>query len=136
MFNKLNYTYISMFLSIRWLFHSANWDVGRIIPLQVEFSQHKFIPQCFYCVKYIINVLTLILQVIMKLDCKPHWRGTWFGFCLSHLCSLICVTQHQKCSLPGRTAVHFHMFYILCINRMCKVFLKRPTVAFECINVI
>jgi hypothetical protein len=72
MLNKLNYMYISMFLSVSRLFNSVSGDVGQIIPMQLEFPQLKLIPQCFCFVKYIISVLLLVLQVIVKLDYKPH----------------------------------------------------------------
>jgi uncharacterized membrane protein YesL len=80
MLKKLNYMYISMFLSVSRLFVSVSWDVGRIFPVQLEFPQPKFIPQCFYFIKYIIHVLIVILQVMMKSDVKPHRRGRYSDF--------------------------------------------------------
>lgn len=120
-FNNLIYMYINMFLSVSWLFHSASWDVGWIIPLQLEFPQLKFIPQCFYFVKYIINVLILVLQVIMKLDFKAHWRGRWFGFCPSHSCSLNFVLHNIK-NAPFQEELEFSFTYfafyelIICVK--------------------
>ena len=70
MLNNLNYIYISMFLSVSRVFHPVRGDVGRIIPMQLEFPQLKFIPQCFYPVKHTINRLILSLQVRMKIRCQ------------------------------------------------------------------
>jgi hypothetical protein len=122
MLKKLNYMYISMFLIVSRLFISVSWDVGQIIPLQLEFPQLKFIPQYFYFIKYIINILIVILQVIVKVDAKPHRRGRWFGFCSSHTCSLICVLYNIKDHLFQEICSSF--LCVLCVNHMCKMLLN------------
>jgi len=37
---------------------------------------------------------------------------------------------------PFQEDLQFYMFCVLCINLMCKVFLKDRKIALECINVI
>jgi hypothetical protein len=125
MSKKLNYMYINMFLSVSRLLISVSWDVGQIILMQLEFPQLKFIPNCFYCIKYISDVLILMLQVMTKLDFKPHWRG-WFGFCSSHTCSIICVLYSIKDVLFQEDLQFSFMCSVFCVLIMCKVFLKIP----------
>lgn len=128
MLNNLNYIYISVFLSVSRLFHSVRGDVGQIIPMQLEFPQLKFIPQCFYLVKYIINRLILSLQVIMKIRCQAALERNMI--CLLLITDLQphpFVIQHQKCLFPGRSAVQFYVFFAFITCVRCFKRTSNPT---------